>query len=106
MSVQLTLPGHNYLGPGNPTYNGSPVDVDDAIAQVHDEEYSKATSSKDIRISDRKAIKAFGKDTLTHGNTHSLLGASGLGIKYLTESVTGVLYPSISGKTIKTTSRR
>lgn len=34
-----TLPGYNYLGPGNSLDNGPPTSFDDAVAQVHDNDY-------------------------------------------------------------------
>lgn len=57
-----TLPGHNYIGPGNPTPGGFPVDKDDLIALRHDYEYKYASTEEDIREADRTAISDFWKD--------------------------------------------
>lgn len=89
----MSLPGHNYLGPGNKTNNGPPVDSDDAIAQQHDIAYSRARSVSSIRSADRQAIGAFAGDFIEEGNWHSAVGAVGLGAKYAAESVIGVQYP-------------
>lgn len=97
------LPGHNYIGPGNPVNNGEPIDQDDLIAQVHDIDYSKAKVKSDIRKADRVAINNFLKDVKRTGNVHSALGAAGLSIKYILESLVGVQYPNISGKHAQTT---
>lgn len=89
----MLFPGHNYLCPGNPVENGEPVDKDDRIARSHDIAYDEAFSDEHIRSADRVAIKDFGYDYLTTGNWHSLVGATGLGLKYVAESVFGVQYP-------------
>lgn len=94
----MNFPGHRYLGPGNPTNNGPPVDKDDEIAQSHDLPYSKTTTSKDIRTADKKAIVEFSKNSITTGNWHSAVGVTGLSAKYAVESITGVLYPSTPRK--------
>lgn len=44
----ITFPGYNYLGPGNPTNSGPPVNKVDAIAKQHDEDYDKATMELEI----------------------------------------------------------
>jgi len=41
-----TLPGYNYLGPGNPTHDGYlPVDEDDRLAMTHDDDYADISKS-------------------------------------------------------------
>lgn len=90
------FPGHRYLGPGNSLNSGTPVDKDDEIAQQHDWAYEKATTSEDIRTADREAISQFTSDAIHNWNYHSAIGALGLSTKYAVESVTGVLYPSMS----------
>lgn len=98
----MNLPGHNYIGPGNPSDNGLPIDKDDEIAQVHDNDYDNATSSDDIRAADVRAIHNFGADVVETGNVHSMIGAGGLAAKYTVETVTGVLYPVVpDGTTAK-----
>lgn len=88
-------PGHNYLGPGNPTHNGKPIDDADAIAQVHDLDYSFAKSTSDVRKADTDAIWEFTKNFVKKPNLPSLAGAFGLAIKYAGESVIGVQYPKV-----------
>lgn len=92
---EWTLPGHNYIGPGNPVPNGYPVDKDDLIALRHDQDYHTATTEEEVRLADREAISEFWKDTKENYNVHSLLGTLGIGIKYGVESVTGVIYPKV-----------
>lgn len=93
------LPGHNWIGPGNPIDSAKAVDRDDEIAREHDIEYHNAHNKEDIRKSDWKAIKEFGSDLVHTGNWHSLLGFLGIGGKYLGESLIGVQYPrSFAGK--------
>jgi hypothetical protein len=94
---KFVLPGHRYIGPGNPLNNGQPVDSDDAIAKTHDIAYNNAETAEDVRAADRKAIGEFAHDAYHNLNPHSALGAAGLGVKYGVESLTGVIYPSISG---------
>lgn len=91
------LPGHHYIGPGNPLNGQDPVDKDDEIAKEHDEAYGKAKTSQDVFDADRTAIEKFGADYDTHGNLHSLLGKTGLQIKTAIEKKFGVIYPSVSG---------
>ena len=96
----LTLPGFNYLGPGNPLDNGEPTNNADRIARDHDFEYSTATSPEDIRRSDRKAIIRFlGDRDLLGPSFGGTVGAIGIGAKYALESFTGVLYPSLQRTT-------
>lgn len=91
------LPGHHYIGPGNPLNGQEPVDRDDEIAKEHDEAYAKAKTSQDVFEADRTAIEKFGADYDTHGNLHSLLGKTGLSVKTAIEQKFGVIYPSVSG---------
>lgn len=90
----MLYPGHNYLGPGNELQSGKPVDKDDAIAEEHDWRYHLAQNEEDVRAADRKAIWEFLKEGVN--NPHAWVGASGLGLKYGVETLTGVLYPRIS----------
>lgn len=89
------LPGHHYIGPGNPLNGQEPVDKDDEIAKEHDEAYVTAKTSQDVINADRTAIEKFGADYDTHGNWHSLLGKTGLQIKTAVEQKFGVIYPSV-----------
>ena len=83
------FPGHNYLGPGNPTNNGQPVDSDDRIAQAHDIAYDNATTFDDIHQADKQAIKDFAYDAVTNLNPHAAIGAIGLVPKVIQQSITG-----------------
>lgn len=95
----LTLPGFNYLGPGNPLNSGEPTNNADRIARDHDIEYSRATTAEEIRRSDRKAITRFlGDRDLLGPSFGGTVGAIGLGAKYALETFTGVLYPSLPAK--------
>lgn len=91
------LPGHNFIGPGNPLDHAPPVDEDDAIAKEHDEAYSKAKRPLDVHKADEEAIKKFKADWTNNGNIHSKIGQIGLQIKSGVEKYTGVLYPRLTG---------
>ena len=93
----ITLPGHHYIGPGNPLNGHQPVDKDDEIAKEHDEAYNIAKTSEDVINADKKAIDRFAEDYKKNGNLHSLLGQAGLQIKTAVEQRFGVIYPSVSG---------
>ena len=88
------LPFHRYIGPGNKSDNGEPVDEDDRIAKQHDIKYDNAKTEQDVRKADIEAIVLFRKNWLD-GNWHSLIGDIGLSLKYAVESVTGVIYPDV-----------
>lgn len=88
------LPFHRYIGPGNKSDNGEPVDEDDRIARQHDIKYDNAKTEEDIRNADIQAIILFRKNWLD-GNWHSLIGDVGLTVKYFIESFTGVIYPDV-----------
>ena len=92
-----TLPGHHFVGPGNPVDEAPPVDVDDVIAKQHDIAYSNAKTVDDVHAADKEAIKQFRADFDEHGNLHSKLGELGLTLKHNVEKFTGVLYPPLSG---------
>lgn len=99
--MKFLYPGHRYLGPGNPLYNGEPVDNADKIARTHDFEYNTATNKSDVFASDQKAISSFAKDFVLHPNLPSLAGAFGLSLKHGVEkNLTGVLYPTGDEETI------
>lgn len=87
---KFLLPGHNYLGPGNPLENGPTTNKADAVAKVHDYAYHNAQTKTDIFAADRNAISEF----LNTNSLSGYIGATGLGIKNLTESVLDrTLYP-------------
>ncbi|RZF47550.1 hypothetical protein LSTR_LSTR009086 [Laodelphax striatellus] len=89
----MNFPWHRYLGPGNPSSNGRPVDKDDEIAKQHDIDYDTAANNCDVRSADRRAIGNFLTDVTQTYNWHSVVGALGLGVKYAAESFVGVRYP-------------
>jgi hypothetical protein len=88
------LPGHKYIGPGNPSNLGAPVDVDDLIAAKHDLLYQTAKRKSDIVKADAEAINSFSADFQETGNLHSLIGQAGIQVKSGIEKITGVLYPT------------
>lgn len=89
-----TLPFHRYIGPGNKSDNGEPVDEDDRIAKQHDIRYDNAKTESDVRKADVDAILKFRKNW-QEGNWHSFIGDVGLSIKYVIETYTGVIYPDV-----------
>lgn len=93
---KFTLPGHKYLGPGNPYPNGPPTNRADAIAKKHDKSYIDAKSDKDILESDWKYTKEFASDFVKNPSIGSAVGAVGLGLKTGAERVIGVQYPNMS----------
>lgn len=93
---KFTLPGHKYLGPGNPYPNGKPTNSADAIAKKHDKSYIDAQSENDILESDWKYTKEFAKDFINNPSIGSAAGAIGLGVKTGTERLIGVQYPNMS----------
>ena len=88
----FNVPGYRYLGPGNKLNNGTPINSADSIARDHDIAYEQAKSTSDIRAADRKAIGQFIGDKSIGGT----IGAVGLGVKYIGESIVGVQYPDMS----------
>lgn len=88
------LPGHNYLGPGNPLENGPVKNKADQIAKEHDHQYNKANYKEDIYEADQQAIWEFADNFKESPNIPSFLGAAGLGTKHLVEkSLNRVFYP-------------
>lgn len=97
MPFKLLVPGHRYLGPGNPLDNGEPVNKADSIARQHDIEYSLAQNKQDIYSSDKRAIENFYSDVKSNPNLSSVIGLTGLGIKNIVEEklLDRVIYPSL-----------
>ena len=102
----LTLPGYNYIGPGNKIFNEIPKNNPDLIAQIHDIEYhniisrallnnvSKEEFISSVRTADEKASNSFATDWNTTGHWGSLIGYLGLRAKIAVEKVFGIIYPS------------
>lgn len=89
----ITLPDHNYLGPGNSINTGEkPIDKDDFGAFNHDLDYNKAKNSEEIREADREHILNTLED-IQRGDIHSIISGAGIATKYGIESITGVKYP-------------
>ena len=89
----ITLPDHNYLGPGNSIDSGAkPIDKDDLGAFNHDLDYAKANTVEEVREADREHILNSVDDILT-GDIHSIISGAGIAGKYGVESLTGVKYP-------------
>lgn len=89
----ITLPDHNYLGPGNSVNTGEkPIDKDDLGALNHDLDYNKAKTAEEVREADREHILNSIDDILT-GDIHSAISGAGIAAKYGVESLTGVKYP-------------
>lgn len=103
----LTLPGSNYIGPGNSLPNGPPLHGPDIDAETHDKEYNIAKSHQEIQESDIKLLSNAG-DHIAEGisgkgsisdSIYSTITGIGIGGKYLTEKLTGPIYPhNFSGK--------
>lgn len=92
----LTVPGHEYLGPGTDLKTAKdPVDEDDKIAKEHDQLYAKAKSNLDIVDADNLAIHKFNKDWEEHGNIHSKVSGILLSGKQAAEQVFGPIYPQV-----------
>ena len=64
-NVPLTIPGYNYLGPGNKLDNGEPTNHLDELAKEHDIAYSKAKNSDDINTADLR----YGSRFITWGTS-------------------------------------
>lgn len=97
LSGGATLPGHQFIGPGNVVKDQIPVDKDDEIAKEHDLAYQKAKTSSDVIKADHDAINKFDADYNINGNIHSKVGSIGLQLKTAIEQKFGVIYPSVSG---------
>lgn len=49
------VPGYNFMGPGN-LMGGVPTNLTDQAARIHDYDYTKAKSNKDIAIMDQQFL--------------------------------------------------
>lgn len=105
-----TLPGTEYVGPGNPIKEGPARHGTDQVARDHDIGYrdvianakagkwSEATFRSAIRALDVEASEAFWREYNTEGKWQALVGNLGLRAKVLAEDVVGQIYPSVPGK--------
>lgn len=89
----FTLPGYNYLGPGNGLNNGEPTNENDAVAQMHDWAYSLATTKEQIFEADKWAAENF-----KINNIGGALGWAGMELKNIFEEdiLGNTVYPNMS----------
>lgn len=117
-----TLPGYNYLGPGNDLDSGEPTNKLDELAYQHDlaytktqVEYEKRLNSKQYNETElrqwaineiRKADKDFLNKTKeyeaegVYDSVAKYIALAGIGTKYLGESVFGQIYPTFRNRTM------
>lgn len=105
-----TLPGSDYIGPGNEIRIDAPRSGADAIAKDHDVHYRNLIYSlrsgeitvrqfvDHIEQSDTKAIRDFAEWYDTTGDWSALIAQYGLGLKHYIEQRVGHIYPRIPGK--------
>lgn len=105
-----TVPGHDYLGPGNTIGIDAPRSGADAIAKSHDVHYTNLIYQlraglvteeefiKEIQHTDKKHIEEFAEWYDTTGDWGAFIGKYGLGLKHWIEQQVGHLYPSVTGK--------
>lgn len=101
-----TLPGTDYVGPGNNINIDAPRSASDAIAKEHDINYRdllNAANAGQITVKqfaavldhfDNKAIQQFAENFHNSGEWQSFVGRWGLYFKNRIERVTGPLYPT------------
>lgn len=105
--MNLTLPGYNYLGPGNPINAGEPVNKTDSIARDHDVAYSRAQSHRDIFEADWEAIKHFSAESVRSPTLLGpKLGVLGLGSKTLFERAIGRTVYGLGKTSMQTPTKR
>lgn len=85
----MNFPHHSYLGPGNKLENQKHLDKDDFIARLHDEAYE--TNPDKAHEEDFIAIHEFANEA--EESPHAIVGALGLGAKYIYETFGGQVYP-------------
>lgn len=105
-----TLPGSDYIGPGNPIHVDAPRDNADAIAKEHDVEYDRIIRYaqthdltytdfvNQIRAADTAAQEKFREDFATSSNWRSYVARHGLRLKSAVERTVGHIYPPKPGK--------
>lgn len=94
----LTLPGSEFIGPGNPIPIGAAKNPTEQIAKDHDVAYSIAQHVDDIKEADRKAIVEFGNEYKKSGDTYAKIGELGISAKENIENIIGVQYPRNLGE--------
>lgn len=114
-----TLPGSDYIGPGNKINVDAPRHEGDAIAKDHDVNYQNVIEEavhnnwsferfeKQIKQYDQRAIKEFASDYKRNNRWQSLVGHLGLRFKQFVEGYVGTLYPRFPGnETSRFTTKR
>lgn len=103
------LPGTDYVGPGNPIYEGPAKDATDQTARDHDLAYTEIikTAIKQkwsllqyntaIQEADALAQTSFWRNYEGEGKWQAFVGALGLKVKEIIERKLGVIYPSFPG---------
>lgn len=106
-----TLPGTDYVGPGNDIHIDAPRSGSDAIAKEHDVGYddiqrrarlgqlTEDEFAANVEHLDNEAIRKFADNYHSSGEWQSFVGRWGLYLKNRIEAVTGTLYPTFPGKT-------
>nr|WPR17928.1 MAG: capsid protein [Chemarfal virus 64] len=101
----LTIPGSNYIGPGNSLNRGPGTSQVDDDAHQHDHAYDQAKNFKDIQEADRTLLQQTG-DHIIEGisgsgsikdTVHGIIAGGGIAIKSAVENTIGrSIYPSMS----------
>lgn len=85
----FVLPFSNNIGPGNTPQE--PETIADSIALEHDHAYNTALDKADVYKADREAISKFAQEIITGTNpisqNQAILGAAGLGVKHIAETI-------------------
>ncbi len=96
-SIQLHVPGHNYLGPGTHVISNilnqvKPVDITDAIALQHDVNYVGSTTLQDIINADEQMISTINSHYLDGDvkTTEDLIAVKALQLKNFLKSNYGI----------------
>jgi hypothetical protein len=109
-SIGFTVPGFNYLGPGNPLDNGPPTNRVDEVARQHDLRYSEAQllfeqnhDSEEVFKYIQEADDSFLVDlseiepTSYTESFGKIIGKTGIGLKRGVENILHTtLYPSLN----------
>ncbi|AGZ03695.1 VP1 [Solenopsis invicta densovirus] len=102
----VTLPGSDYIGPGNKIGIDAPRSAADQIGKFHDITYAELLEAArrgvitkkeflyGINHTDKKHADLFDKEWKESGSWQAFIGKYGLNFKNYIEEKTGVLYPS------------
>ncbi len=107
----ITLPGSDYIGPGNKIAIDAPKSRSDQIGKYHDISYQElieaarrgVITKKEflyaINHTDKKFAEQFDKEWKESGDWHAFIGKYGLKFKNYVEDKVGVWYPQHPGET-------